>query len=469
MILLVNPPAQASNPILPLGLAYIASHLSVNEVPVKVLDAWAEGLDIKKTVSHIISIDPDYTGITAMSPRWHEVKKMVEQLRALGYKKKIILGGPHPSALPEQTLKELPVVDYIVIGEGEETLLELVRALDDKSDVSKIRGIAYLDENKVFKLNDPRPNILEINNLAEPARHLFPVEKYKTHPPYGRKNPYMNMITSRGCPFSCNYCSKSVFGKTYRALNPKRVADEIEGLIEKYFVREIHFYDDDFTLDMKRAEKICDEIILRDLKVIWSCTTRVDLINKELLSKMKKAGCWMIAYGVESGSQKIINSINKGVNLNQIKETFLLTRNAGIKTLGYFMMGFPGETLDDIIETIKLSQELKADFASWSILYAFPGTPFYKMLLENLEKKGQNLYYLEEKDRVVTPYGTGNFYIFEDNFTADQLWHLAKMANKKFYLRPSYIANCLSNIKSIQDLSLYISGGMTLVKTILGK
>src|SRR3989338_4003595 len=163
--------------------------------------------------------------------------------------------------------------------------------------------------------------------------------KYQTHPPYRLYNAYATLITSRGCPYQCTYCTKSVSGQNYRAQSAERVVREVEYLIRQYQVKQIHFYDDDFTLNVKRAEAICDLLIQKKIKILWSCVTRADLVTERLLSKMRQAGCWLIAYGVESGNQNILNHIKKGYRLEKIKEAFKLTKRAGIRVLGYFMAG----------------------------------------------------------------------------------------------------------------------------------
>jgi radical SAM superfamily enzyme YgiQ (UPF0313 family) len=467
-ILLINPPSEFKTPVLPLGLAYIAAYLLKNDIDISVIDAWAEKIDFPKLKEKILQSKAGIIGIYMVSPRYDEAKKTIEVCREALPDSLIIAGGPHPSAVPIETLKEIPQLDICAIGEGEITMFELVRCFQNNYNLSAVDGIAFREKNtgKIIATK-PREFIKNLDILPFPARELFPIEKYKTHPPYGRKNPYLSMITSRGCPYRCAYCSKDVFGQIYHALSPKCVCDEIEELIKKYNAREIHFYDDDFTMDMKRAEEICDEIIRRNIKISWSCTTRVNLVDENLLKKMKTAGCWLIAYGAESGNQKILDTINKGITIKQIETAFELTRKIGISTLAYLMVGLPGETIKTIEESIELAKKIKPNFVSWGILIVYPGSSFFKSVQDGTYK-GELKTLNREKDNLAgTFFGKGNYVVFEDNLTFEELRKAVKKANKSFYLRPAYIFQALKNIRSVSNLIYYLNGGIEVLKSII--
>lgn len=462
-ILLINPPSEFKTPVLPLGLASIAAYLQENNkrAEISVIDAWAENLGFEELESRIGKTDADIVGIYMVSPRYSEGKKTIEICRKALPNALIIAGGPHPSAMPKETLQDIPQLDIAAIGEGELTMSELVKG----ESLPSINGIAFR-EGKEIKVTAPRSFIKNLDELPSPARSIFPLEKYRTHPPYGRKNPYFSMITSRGCPFKCAYCSKDVFMYNYRARSPQRVCDEIEELILKYGAKEIHFYDDDFTLDMRRAEAICDEIIRRSIKIIWSCTTRVDLVNENLLNKMKKAGCWLISYGVESGNQKILDSINKGFTIKQVVSIFELTRKLGIKTLGFFMLGLPGETNETLKETVDLAKKIRPNFASFGILVVYPGSSFAKAI-KNGEYRGRLRNLEKEKNLAGTFFGKGNFVVFEDNLTFEELREAVQKANRSFYLRLKYILQSMGNIRSFPDIKYYFHGGIEMIKSII--
>jgi radical SAM superfamily enzyme YgiQ (UPF0313 family) len=462
-ILLINPPSEFKTPVLPLGTASIAAYLKENNIDVSVIDAWAEELNFKELENRISQSKANIVGIYMVSPRYNEAKVTIEMCRKTLPNSLIVAGGPHPSAVPVETLKEIPQLDICAIGEGEITMYDLAQNMS----LAKINGIAYRDKitNEIIT-TVPREFIKNLDDLPFPARELFPLNKYKTHPPYGRKNPYFTMITSRGCPFQCAYCSKDVFGQNYRTRSPKSVCDEIEELVSKYNAREIHFYDDDFTIDMDRARNICDEILKRNIKIIWSCTTRVDLVDEELLKKMKKAGCWLISYGVESGNQQILNSINKGFTIDQVISAFEMTRKIGISTLAFLMIGLPGETKQTIQETVDLAKKLKPDFVSWGILVVYPGSHLFK-LIQSGKYQGK-LRNLNKKESLTgTFFGKGNYIVFENNLTIKQLKEAAKRANREFYLRPQYIIQSLKNIRSFSDFIYYINGGIEVIKSAI--
>lgn len=465
-VLLINPPSEDKNPILPLGLASIAAFLEHNGVDVKIIDAWALALNYEDIVNEVKEIEADIIGITMVSPRYNQAKKTAEAARRGCPNATIVLGGPHPSALPTETLQDIPEVDICVIGEGEQTMLDLVNALSDGDRLHNIKGIAFRTEDSVV-VTDPRPPIKDLDSLPMPARHLFPIEKYKTHPPYGRKNPYMTMMTSRGCPFSCAYCSKETFGNRLRMMSAKKVVEEIEFLVNQYGTKEIHFYDDTFTVNMKRVRGICDEIIDRKIDIIWSCTTRVNVINEELLRKMKEAGCWLISYGVESGSQEILDAMGKGITIEQVSEAFKMTRKQGIKILAFFMMGFLGETEEDIQKTIDFSKQLKPDFVSWDILKIFPGSKLYRLFVKEGKLGRHKRLQSSDGDNVArNPFGYGSFTFLEDNLTIEQLQKEIRRANREFYIRPTYALNVIISIRSLWEFIHYLRGGIAVIKSV---
>ena len=467
-ILLVNPSGEFKTPILPLGLASIAAYLKDKhkDVEIAVIDAWAENLGFEELKKGVFQAQADIVGIYMLSPRYDDAKATIEACRKALPNSLIIAGGPHPSALPIESLKNIPQLDICVIGEGEITMSELVKGYP----LSAIDGIAYR-ENQEIKITKPRESIKDLDALPLPARELFPLKKYRTHPPYGRKNPYFNVITSRGCPYQCAFCSKDVFKLTYRARSPQKVCDEIEELIKKYGAKEIQFYDDDFTLNMQRAGEICDEIIKRGIKIIWSCITRVDLVNEDLLRKMRQAGCWLILYGVESGDQKILDAVKKGYTIEQVISAFEMTRKVGIKTSAHFMVGFPDETQKTIQDTVNLIKKIKPDFIGGGVLIVYPGSSLFKLVQAG--KYPGKLRTLNEGEdltgiRITSTHIKGKYTVFEDNLTFEQLRTAVQKTNREFYLRPQYILQSLKNIRSFSDLGYYLKGGLAIIKSVTG-
>jgi radical SAM superfamily enzyme YgiQ (UPF0313 family) len=276
------------------------------------------------------------------------------------------------------------------MGEYEMSLLDLVKALDKNTPLGKIKGIAYKEKGKVI-INPRRENIEDLDKLPFPAWHLMPMDMYFT--PYSRTKTSIEVLTSRGCPFKCTYCvfPQLIYNsRKVRYRSAKSVVDEVEILLKKYKKEGIYFNDDTFTVNRNHVMGICGEIMKRKLKFRWGCFGRVDTVDREMLENMKRAGCVLIKYGVESGSQKILDRVEKGYKISDIKKAFKLTKEIGIGTHGTFMIGLPGEDSSTIEETMELAKEIDADTILWALLTPFPGTA----LFDEAEKKG----HIEEKN-----------------------------------------------------------------------
>ena len=465
-ILFINPPNEFISPVLPLGLASIAAYLKSKDknLDIQILDAWVERISLKELEDRISQSKADIIGIYVASPCYDNSKLSIEACRRALPDAIIVAGGPHPSAAPAETLKDIPQLDICCIGEGEITMYELVHAIKNNSSFSNVDGLAFRSGigGKII-FTKPREFIKDLDSLPFPARELFPLEKYKVQPPFGKKNPFFMMITSRGCPYQCAFCSKDVFKSSYRARTPKNVCDEIEYLITKYGAQEIQLYDDDFTMDMKRAEAICDEILKRNIKIRWFSGTRVDLVNEKLLRKMKKAGCWLIGYGVESGNQKILDSINKGIRVEQIISAFKMTRKVGILTSCSFIYGLPGETKEILKETFDLAKKIKPNFLTISPLRVYPGSRIFK-LIQGGNYLGK-LRTLKKSENLVSAFfSRGNYTIFEDNLTFEETKKIIQKSFRKFYFRPQYILQSLTSIQSFSDFKYYLRGGFEVIK-----
>lgn len=446
-ILFINPPGDFEAPVLPLGLASIIAYLKSKDksIDISVLDAWAEKIGFEELKNKVFKTKADIIGVFMVSPRYDQAKKTIETCREILPNSLIIAGGPHPSAIPVETLKDIPQLDICCIGEGEITMRELVSGCQ----VPAINGIAYRNGEEI-KLTPPREFIKNLDELPWPARDFFPLEKYKAQPPLGRKKPYFSIITSRGCPFQCAFCSKAVFKNNYRTRSPQNVCNEIEYLIKRCGAKEIQFYDDDFSLNMKRAEEICDEIIRRNLKFRWACATRVDQVNENLLKKMKKAGCCSLMYGLESGSQKILDSIDKRFTVEQVISAFEMAKKAGLSTFCSFIVGLPGETKETLKETFDLVEKIKPSFLAGGPLRIYPGSHIFELIRAG--KCPGKLRILKKGEGVIAAFfNMGNYAVLEDNFTFEEMKKITKKALHKFYLRPQYIFQSLMAIRSFSD------------------
>ncbi|MFC1511132.1 B12-binding domain-containing radical SAM protein [Candidatus Margulisiibacteriota bacterium] len=445
-VLLINPPADSPQPVMPLGLAYLAAALRNSNVSVGVIDAWVERLDFKKLAKRILDFGcPDLVGVTVSSPGYAEAVKTIRVIKEVSPGSKIVIGGTHPSSLPEECLRDNPEVDFVAVGEGDKLIVELAAGLaDEQSDFSRIKGLLYREDGKI-KNNGRAEPIKDLDALPFPARDLFPLFKYRTHPPYRLHNAYATLITSRGCPYQCTYCTKSVSGQDYRAQSAEQVVKEIEYLVNEYKIKQIHFYDDDFTINMKRVEDICDRMIAKNIKILWSCVTRVDLVNERLLSKMRRAGCWLIAYGVESGNQNILNNIKKGYKVETIREAFNLTKKSGIRVLGYFMAGLPGETYSTLNDTVELSLSLNPDFVSWSITALYPGSQLYGQAISG-----------ELGVSSLSPFAHGHTFIYEGDIPREYILKTVNQAYRKFYFRFGYIIRFFMKLQTLTEALSYL-------------
>jgi radical SAM superfamily enzyme YgiQ (UPF0313 family) len=449
-IMLVNPPFKATFPQPPLGLVFIASVLEKIGYNVSIIDAQALKIDENEVAER--AAKADIVGITSMTITFNSAVNVAKAIKKINNSCFIIMGGSHVTVLPEKTLADVKEVDAIVIGEGEKTIAELINAIDKKENFEKILGISYRKEGKIIT-NPPRSTVENLDDLPMPAFHLLPIKNYRPYPPHGKKLPYMAIMTSRGCPYRCTFCFKSIFGRRFITKSSKNVIEEIKALIEKFGVKELLFYDDSFTFNKNRTLELCDEIIKNNLKIIWSCETRVNLVDKELLEKMKEAGCYIISYGVESGDQTILNNLKKDITIEQAKEAFKLTKEADILTVAYFMIGSPGDSNETIRKTIDFAKELDADFAQFSICTPFPGSE----LFDNLTQKGIKI---EDWDKAsyVTSKGKSKPIILTDNLNEEEIKKWYSKAYKEFYFRPKYWLKTILRIRSIGDMKIILNG-----------
>ncbi|MCK4730467.1 MAG: radical SAM protein [Candidatus Aenigmarchaeota archaeon] len=435
----------------PLGLCYIAGMIK-KEHEVEILDCPALKYKLEDAGKYIKSYKPDLVGISVTTPDLVQATKLSELIKSHS-KAVVVAGGPHPSLLPGDVIS-LPSVDIVVRGEGEFIFKNLVSAIEQSKDLKIVDGICFKKNGKVICTSLPKP-IEDLDSLPFPARELLPIDKYKQL--IGFPDSFITLITSRGCPFSCIYCSKGVFGNRTRFRTPENILKEIKENVEKYNIKELIFYDDTFTLNKERVMKICDLLIENKINIPWKCETRVDTVDYELLKKMKEAGCFIISYGVESGNEKILKTIQKVVNKDRIRKTFRLTKKVGIQTLGYFMIGIPGETKETIKDTLDFAIELDPDYAQFSIATPYPGTQLYKMVLE------KNL--LIEKDWTKYSYVGDNSLpvIRTEELSQEDLLVELKNIMHKFYFRPKYIFKQFLKCRDPQILKRNICALKTLL------
>lgn len=411
----------------PLSLAAIAAPLLPNhEVKILDLDLY-ENNDI--LTNKINKFSPDYVGITGATSFCNEIINLSKIIKNIDKNIKVIVGGVHATILPEDFIKEKSI-DIIVVGEGDFTLNEIVSGKRLKD----IKGIIWKCRNRIIK-NQNRPLIKNLDELPFPALNLFEINKYQGSHLTERAFPRGPIETSRGCPYNCVYCNKLIFRGKFRVKSPKRVVDEMERMLSLGF-KEAYVVDDGFSTNIARAKKICDEIIRKELKFHWSllCGVRVDKVDMELLKKLKKAGCYQIAFGIESGNQKILDLINKNITINQIKKAVKLSKIASIETFGLFLLGLPGETEKTMQNTINFAKILDLDNAKFGIVIPYPGT----RLFHDWDEKGL----IKTKDWSKYSIHSIDSRLFEHpNLKWDTIKKYYEKSFREYYLRPAYIYN----------------------------
>jgi anaerobic magnesium-protoporphyrin IX monomethyl ester cyclase len=453
-ILLVYPQAKIWNmpKQIPLGLATIGAVLLKAGHEVKVFDAAIE----KRNLKSIFQKNKfDLIGLSATTPLIKNAWELATVIKKIS-KAPIVIGGPHVSALSDESLEQKGI-DFVVRGEGEETILEICEMILGKRKKEQILGLSYKNKGKIVH-NPARPLIKNLDDLPFPAYHLFKVEKYSiTQPLRDRQTDKARafyIMTSRGCPYGCVYCYKGICGRSWRPKTAERVVEEWEYLVRDLRATEIGVQDDVFNLNRVRAMKICDLLIKKGLNnVPWITNNgiRADKVDLELLKKMKEAGCKRVAFGVESGSQKILDKIKKQLTLSQIEKAFKLAKKVDLEIMGFFMFGNLDENDKTMEQTIKFAIKLNPDIAHFSIATPFPGAPLYEEILKN----GQ-LLNTDWNDFGILE-GKGMFKLGEVTpKLVSQKWH---ESYRKFYLRPSRLFQEIKRFDNWLNFKLLFNAG----------
>jgi len=381
----VNPEYGTLSYYPPLGQLYIASFLRENGYPVNFIDADNQDLSHEEIIEVIQNNDSKIIGITCLTAQLNEVYKLSEFLKTSDQEYTIIVGGPHPSAIPVEVLNECKYIDVVVIGEGEHTFLEIVQKIENGFEYNDVQGIASWVNGEII-ISEPRILIKDIDELPLPAYDL--IESFHDYPGTypSRDFPSMYIMGSRGCPFKCSFCSDAIWKGSLRKRDPIKIIDEAELLITKYGIKEIFFQDDTFNIDKKWFSSICNEIIKRDLqnKCTFKCPMRANknLISDEIFSLAKKANFWIVFFGVESGSQKVLDEIDKNLTKDEIIRAFAIARKFGIKTIASFIIGNYPEDKNSVYESIAFAKEINPDYIGAALLIPYPGTQIYSHLKE---------------------------------------------------------------------------------------
>lgn len=449
-VLFVNPPQTASKYKFmgviapPLGIAYMAGVLQENNIDVEILDASAEDMDFKDVEKELLKRKPNLVALTALTPTIGRALETAQVVKETLPDSIVVMGGYHPTFNFIETLED-ENVDIVIRGEGEYIMLNLVQALENQSSLHDVKGIVFEDKNsKEIVVNPEAPLIQDLDELPFPALNLLPMKKYRL---LDMDTHMTTMITTRGCPMQCSFCSSAAMhGKKIRERSVENIVDEIEYLKTNYDIDTIAFMDDTFTLKKRKVMAICDEILKRNIEIMWGCTSRVDTLDEKLLKKMKEAGCITIFIGVESADQQQLDNMCKNTTIAKIENAFKIAHKLKIRTIASVALGMPGDTKEIMNKTVKFVHKLKPNYAIYSLATPYPGTRFYKEAFE------KNLIKIKDwsKYTLITP-------ILETiDCSLNDMRKIQAKAFMKFYLRPHYI------------IRQFLQDGPYLLKTIFG-
>lgn len=420
-----------------LGLLSLGAMLREKGHRVRIVDASAQGLSYDQAIEETKRFQPDIIALTAVTPSIIKAVRLASMVKEVYPDAPIVVGGPHFTAVPEQTLNDFPVFDCGVVGEGEISLVELAEVLSSGGLLSDVLGTVYR-ENGDIHFSRPRPHIRDLDVLPFPAWDLLPGFPSGYHPALFKykKLPATHIISARGCPNKCIFCDTSVFNRRIRFHGSEYILDMIRYLVTRFGIKEIIFEDDQFLISKKRVVKICEGLLKAERPVSWCCSARLDSVNDlALLKLMKKSGCWQINYGIESGSQKILDFAQKGITIDQIETAVRLTQKAGLLSKGYFIFGLPYETEKTMENTISLAKGIPLNDMSVFTLTPFPGSRMYNIAEQygTIEKDFEKMNLLEV---VYVPTG----------LSKEKLLYYQRRFMKDFYMRPRIIGNYLKRL-----------------------
>jgi len=429
----------------PITLATSAALLRDSGFDVRIIDCSVEVLTLEEVCDICRQYKPDLVIINTATPSIESDLNFAAVVKDLNLGEiKVAAIGIHVSVLAEECLKMQSRLDFVVRGEAEFTLKELAEALRSKGEISKVKGVSYHYGDKITHNPDADfPD--DLDSLPFPAWDLIDINKYRL--PFKDK-PFLLVSTGKGCPYNCIFCcTKPYYGSKLRLRSPARVVDEIEWAGDKFNVKDFLFWTESFTLNKEYAISICNEIISRGLSVDWVCNSRVDAVSPDLLKTLKKAGCWMIGYGIESGDQAILDMAKKNTTLKQIEQAIRWTKDVGIEVTAHTIFGLPGETRLSIDKTMKFLKKMDVDFAQIYCAVPFPGSSLFDLAKRNNWILNKDWMFFEQ-----------NFSVLDiGSINADAVMSLRKKALIGFYFRPRPIFKTIRRIRSFKDLKVFLN------------
>ncbi|MFH1791619.1 MAG: radical SAM protein [Candidatus Omnitrophota bacterium] len=440
----------------PLGLCYIAAVLEREGHDVAVIDAAVEDLNAERLLKRVRACQPDIVGITTFTVSAYSARDIAAEIKRALPGAKIVFGGPHINSNMDDFAGNR-AVDIVILGEGEVTFKELADAVGDGKSLEGVPGIAYKSGNSIIR-TAPREYIKDLDILPFPARHLIPIKKYKPQPNDQRALPKMSVISSRGCPYSCIFCYKNIFGSKYRSFSPAYIVREIQHLVREYGARDIAFVDSLFTPDKQRVRDIIREMRKANLNVSWTCAIRADIVDRDLLKEMKEAGCWRVRIGAESGSDEVLKFIRKGMTTAEIGSAVRWAHEVRLSPKAFFMIGHCTDTEKTVRETIDFALRIPLDDITVQLNTPLPGTYQYGLCRDYGLMVSDDLSEFSFWEPVFVPKGLSGKFMM-------RAW---RDFYKRFYLRPSVWFGHLRRIRGVPDIVRYVKALALLMYLFFG-
>ncbi len=442
----------------PLGLMYVAAACRRDTgAQVALIDAIAEGLSYPALAGRIKAFAPDIVGIQAMTFTLIDASRTAQVVKQAAPSALVVVGGPHAALYPLETLK-LPNVDVVVVGEGEMSFPRLVGAVQTGEPLDNIAGLCFRRDGQTV-LNERPLLIDDLDSLPYPARDLVPTEVYQSVLSDHTERKMTTIMGSRGCPMRCIFCDRPQFGKTFRQRSVENILDEMQECVDRFNIREFVFYDDTFSLSRRWVRRFVGGLMDRKLDVAYDVRIRVDILEEDCLDRLARSGCRRIHVGVESGDEQVLEIIRKGIDIATVRRVVHRAGHLGVETLGYFMLGLPGEREAQARRSLDLALSLPFDYVQFAITCPFPGTHLYKMAMERGICRGDvwRQYAADPRPDFVAPAWT-------EYFTREQLWELARRSYREFYFRPRYLLRRLGAVSSGADFAKKARTGLAMLQ-----
>lgn len=413
-----------------LGLLHLAAMVREQGYEPSIIESDISNFSVDQVVDEVIARDPAYLGITLFTVGVWCASEIARKIKFKAPHIKIIVGGPHISSMGDETMERFPEFDVAIVGEGESPLVELLDAFENNKPLESVPSVIYLDRSDILPKVKKTPKLAidkKMDRLPMPAWDLLPnfPQGYRPAVFDFPRGPVASIAASRGCPFHCKFCDTSTFGAAVRAYSPQRVFEIMQHLQKEYGIKHILFVDDLFTASRKRTMELCELIIESKMDMTWSCASRVDVVKEDLLEIMKKAGCWEISFGLESGSNELLQKMDKSAALERSVQALEWTHAAGIRSKGLFMLGYPGETLETIEQTKKFVRDNPLTIMNLTKFTPYPGSPIYR-----------DIYGTNIRDDHWEKMNGMNFVWESDNLTIEELDKNYIDILKSFYIRP---------------------------------